>query len=246
MASATVGKLPRRQRLRQATIEEIKETARRQLAVEGAAALSLRGVAREMGLTASALYRYFPSRDDLLTDLVVDAFTSLAEHLETARDASIGSGGQLWVDVAGAYRRWALDHPSDYTLIFGTPVPGYEAPEDRTKPAMFRGVDVLLAVMRHCVESGAMDQERLEALVSPALRPQLEAWRASGPAALPPGALCAALTCWATLHGLITLELFHHLPPMLDPAALFDQQMVVLLDRIGYLGPRPTVPLAAR
>lgn len=245
MTSATEEQLPRRQRLRQATIEEIKETGRRQLAVEGAAALSLRGVAREMGLTASALYRYFPSRDELLTDLVVDAFTSLAEHLEAARDASEGSGGQQWVDVAGAYRRWALDHPADYTLIFGTPVPGYEAPEDRTKPAMFRGVGVLLAVMIHCVESGTMDQERLEALVSPALRPQLEAWRASGEAPLAPGALSAALTCWATLHGLITLELFHHLPPMLDPGALFDQQMVVLLDRIGYVGPRPTTPSAA-
>lgn len=239
MTSAEAPRLPRRQRVRQATIEEIKQSARRQLAIEGAAALSLRGVAREMGLTASALYRYFPSRDDLLTDLVVDAFTSLAEHLERARDASVGSGGQLWVDVAGAYRRWALEHPSDYTLIFGTPVPGYEAPEDRTKPAMFRGVDVLMQVMTRCVEAGNMDEQRLEALVNPALRSQLEAWRASGETTLPPGALSAALTCWATLHGLITLELFHHLPPMLDPGTVFDQQMMVVLDRIGYVGPPP-------
>ncbi|MEP6462850.1 MAG: TetR/AcrR family transcriptional regulator [Frankiaceae bacterium] len=239
--SAATPASPRRERVRRATIEEIKETARRQLAIEGAATLSLRGVAREMGLTASALYRYFPSRDDLLTDLVVDAFTSLADRLEVALDAAWeGSGGQLWVDVARAYRAWAIEHPSDYTLIFSTPVPGYEAPEDRTKPAMFRGVGVLLQVMTRCVAAGEMDPDRLEELLSPALRPQLEAWSASGEAPLPPGALSAALTCWATLHGLITLELFHHLPPMLDGGALFDQQMVVVLDRIGYIGPRPT------
>lgn len=225
--------------MRRATIEEIKETARRQLAAEGAAALSLRGVAREMGLTASALYRYFPSRDDLLTELVVDAFTSLAEQLERTRDASAGStGGQLWVDVAAAYRRWALDHPSDYTLIFGTPVPGYEAPSDRTVPAMHRGVSVLMEVMATCLAGGEMDVERLDAVVTPALRPLLEAWSAEA-GGLPPGALSAAMTCWATLHGLITLELFHHLPPVLAGDALFEQQMVVLLDRIGYVGPRP-------
>lgn len=233
------GPLPRRERLRQATIEEIKETARRQLAVEGAAALSLRGVAREMGLTASALYRYFPSREELLTALVVDAFTSLAEQLERTRDASAGSsGGQLWVNVATAYRRWALSHPSDYTLVFGTPVPGFEAPADRVVPAMQRGIGVLMEVMAACVAGGEMDLERLDAAVTPGLRPQLEAWRAEV-GDLPPGALSAAMTCWATLHGLITLELFHHLPPVLLGDALFDQQMVVLLDRVGYIGPRP-------
>ena len=228
--------VPRRERVRQATIEEIKATARAQLAREGAAALSLRGVAREMGLTASALYRYFPSRDDLLTALVVDAFHGLAEVLERARaESSAENGERLWLDVSGAYRRWALEFPADYTLVFGTPVPGYEAPADRTKPAMLRGVSVLLDVLARGVAAGELDLDALDASVTPALRPQLEAWRRTGTTDLPVGALSAAMTCWATLHGLITLELFHHLPPVLEGGALFEQQMSVVLKRIGWV-----------
>jgi AcrR family transcriptional regulator len=112
--------------LRLATIDEIKQVARDQMAREGAAALSLRAVAREMGMTPSALYRYFSSREDLLSALYVDAFNSLGAALRAAyQEAAGGRPIDEWVAVANAHRRWALEHPSEYALAFGTPIPGY-------------------------------------------------------------------------------------------------------------------------
>ena len=119
----------RRQRQRDATTAEIREVARRQLAVTGAAGLSLRAVAREMGLTAPALYRYYDDRDALLTALIVDGYTSLCEQLEAARDAAPDAAGQI-AGMSLAYRRWAVTHPHEFALVFGAPVPGYAAPED--------------------------------------------------------------------------------------------------------------------
>src|SRR5947209_8498101 len=122
----------RRERTRAATIAEIKDHAWRQLAEVGASALSLRAVASEMGMTSSALYRYFSSRDDLLNELMVDGFASLADALEAAEAELDGSsstgrpGANRWLHLSAAHRRWALAHPTEYALVFGTQVPGLE------------------------------------------------------------------------------------------------------------------------
>src|SRR5262249_52475144 len=125
----------RRERFRQFTIAEIKQEAARQLAEQGAAGLSLRAVARELGMVSSALYRYFASRDELITALCVDAYTSAADALVIARDElPADDHAGRWLAVCHAYRTWALHNTSQFALIFGTPIPGYQAPENITGP----------------------------------------------------------------------------------------------------------------
>ena len=130
----------RREKQHISTQEEIKQVARRLMAEQGTAALSSRMIAREMGLTAPALYHYFASRDELITALIVDAFNALADALEEARDeAATGSAREQLVQTLLTYRRWALEHPIDFQLIYGNPIPGYEAPRELTVPAAERG-----------------------------------------------------------------------------------------------------------
>src|SRR5262245_52309752 len=126
-----------RQRARAELTREIKEAARRQLAETGAPQLSLRAVARELGLVSSALYRYFPSRDDLLTALIIDAYDSLGEAAEAAAAEANSTGGPRsgWRAVCHAVRDWARANPHEYALIYGSPVPGYQAPRDTVAPA---------------------------------------------------------------------------------------------------------------
>src|SRR5215470_10195637 len=126
-----------RQRARAELTREIKEAARRQLAETGAPQLSLRAVARELGMVSSALYRYFPSRDDLLTALIIDAYDSLGEAAEAAAAEANGTGGPRsgWRAVCHAVRDWARANPHEYALIYGSPVPGYRAPRDTVAPA---------------------------------------------------------------------------------------------------------------
>ena len=127
-----------RERARAELTREIKEGARRQLAATGADGISLRAVARELGMASSALYRYFPSRDDLLTALIIDAYDAIGEAAEQAiadgkPDESWGR--DRWLAACHAIRGWALAHPHEYALIYGSPVPGYRAPEATIGPA---------------------------------------------------------------------------------------------------------------
>src|SRR5580693_5245314 len=128
-----------RERARAELTREIKDEARRQLATAGADGLSLRAVARSLGMVSSALYRYFPSRDDLLTALITDAYNSMGAAVEQAiADVDAGSGGGARGQWTGACRRvrgWAREHPHEYALIYGSPVPGYRAPETTIGPA---------------------------------------------------------------------------------------------------------------
>src|SRR6266540_2538318 len=125
--------LSRRAEYRQATVEEIKTLARRQLAEQGAGALSLRAIARDMRMASSALYRYFASYEDLISALCVDAYDALADAVTAARDARPADdhAGRWWA-ICHAYPRWSLDNRPDFALIFGTPVPGHRAPEAAT------------------------------------------------------------------------------------------------------------------
>ncbi|WP_329225830.1 TetR/AcrR family transcriptional regulator [Streptomyces sp. NBC_01460] len=195
-----------RERARIEVTAAIKDEARKQLAAEGAAKLSLRAVARELGMVSSALYRYFPSRDDLLTALIVDAYDAVGEVAEAAGakgDGRPGPDAARWTAVACAVREWALAHPHEYALIYGSPVPGYTAPQDTVGPASRVGL-VLIGVVR--------DAHRAEGLAVPSLDPGLrpEAARLAADLApdLPPAVVAALVAAWAQLFGLISFELF--------------------------------------
>ncbi len=231
--SAAAAPPDRRQRQRDATTAEIREVARRQLAVTGAAGLSLRAVAREMGLTAPALYRYYDDRDALLTALIVDGYTSLCESLEAARYAAPDAAGQI-AAMSLAYRRWAVTHPHEFALVFGAPVPGYAAPEDGpTHEAGMRFGAAFLDVFAevHAATDFAVPPAEHR---TPGLDAALSAWK-DGPSPLPPGAMQVFLSCWARLHGMITLEVFGHLHwvGLPGPEDLFRAEVASMMTRLG-------------
>lgn len=193
-----------RARARQEVTAAIKEAARRQLAAQGAAKLSLRAVARELGMVSSALYRYFPSRDELLTALIIDAYDSVGEAAERARDAAADAPPpDRWTTVCEAVRDWALAHPHEYALIYGSPVPGYSAPET-TVPAAARVGMVFIGIVRDAHEGAGLGPLSLPA----GLRPEGARMAADFAPGVPPEAAVALVAAWAQLFGLIGFELF--------------------------------------
>src|SRR5947207_8312882 len=146
-----------RERVRAELTREITETARRHLATEGAAGLSLRAVARELGMVSSAVYRYFPSRDDLLTALIIDGYNAIgaaAEHADAA--CRRGDHRGRWLSACRSVRDWALAHPHEYSLVYGSPVPGYRAPEQTIGPAS-RVAAVFGTIIIDAQASGVLD-----------------------------------------------------------------------------------------
>lgn len=204
-------------------------TARRQLARAGPGGISLRAIARELGMAASAVHYYFPSRDALLDALIVDGFNSLAETLRRRyqRDSRL-SPDQRWLSVCRAHRAWALERPSEYLLLYGHTGGAAQRAHVPAAQAMGRVADVLFAMMRDAVAHGDVDSARLAADLPPSLRRQVAAWREQTDALadLPDGAVAACMIGFAQLHGAITLELIGHTPPQLaDHGALFDLRM---------------------
>lgn len=213
----------------------IKDQARGQLAAEGAARLSLRAVARELGMVSSALYRYFPSRDDLLTALIVDAYNALGEVAEQAFERA-GTADPLrsWGEVCRAVRRWALDHPHEYALIYGSPVPGYTAPQDTVEPAS-RVALTLLSVAEAAHAAGALAEPDVsgadgEAIVAEEVRTLL-----GRPGhTLPPGSAPGLVAAWAQLFGLISFELFGQYNRVIDDReTLFERSVAALAHQVG-------------
>src|SRR5215475_12626511 len=144
-----------RERVRAELIREITEIARRQLATDGAAGLSLRAVAREMGMVSSAIYRYFPSRDDLLTTLIIDGYNAVGAAVEKAEAACPPEDyADRWLAGCRAVREWALAHPHEYALVYGSPVPGYQAPERTIEPAS-RAAAVFGKIISEAYRAGA-------------------------------------------------------------------------------------------
>ncbi|MET9930521.1 MULTISPECIES: TetR/AcrR family transcriptional regulator [unclassified Streptomyces] len=182
----------------------IKDEARAQLAAEGAAKLSLRAVARELGMVSSALYRYFPSRDDLLTALIVDAYDAVGTAAERAAADSAGQRPlDRWTAVCRAVRAWAVAHPHEYALIYGSPVPGYSAPQDTVGPAARVGL-TLIGIVRlaHTGEGVALPP------LPGALRPEAERIAADIAPDLPPALAVALVAAWSQLFGLVSFEVF--------------------------------------
>ncbi|MFJ8114225.1 TetR/AcrR family transcriptional regulator [Streptomyces sp. NPDC096132] len=203
----------------------IKEEARRQLAAEGAAKLSLRAVARELGMVSSALYRYFPSRDDLLTALIIDAYDSLGERAEAAHSAvAEAEPVRRWVTVCEAVRGWAQAHPHEYALIYGTPVPGYSAPQT-TVPAASRVPFLLIGILRDAHRGPGLEVPLLTDEVVP------EAVRMAGDVApdLPPGVVAALVAAWAQLYGLVGFELFGQFHRVVEDREPFFRHAVTRL-----------------
>ena len=211
-----------RARAREQITGEILDEARRQLAEHGAAALSLRSIARELGMVSSAVYRYVDSRDDLLTRLIVEAYDSLGEATEQAVAASAGSpDAERWVKAAAAIRSWALASPHEYMLLYGTPVPGYAAPDDTVAPGT-RGTLALLSIVREAAVAGRLTSPPEPAQVTKPLRGDL--MRLARIVELPVDAsvLLAVLAAWTQLFGLLGFELSNQTRGIVeDHAALF-------------------------
>ncbi|MET7859912.1 TetR/AcrR family transcriptional regulator [Streptomyces sp. NPDC005318] len=230
-----------RERARIEVTAAIKDEARKQLAADGAARLSLRAVARELGMVSSALYRYFPSRDELLTALIVDAYDAVGEAAEAAdRTACAGPPGPAphlarWTAVACAVRDWALTHPHEYGLIYGSPVPGYTAPEATIGPASRVGL-ALIAIVG--------DAHRTDGLALPPLpaelRPEGERMAADFAPDLPPAAVVPLVAAWSQLFGLISFEIFGQFHRIVEAREDFFRRAVGDLARhVGLLGGRP-------
>jgi AcrR family transcriptional regulator len=222
-----------RARVRAEIIEEIKTTARRHLAVDGAN-LSLRAVARDLGMVSSAVYRYFASRDELLTALILDAYNSLGAATEQAEGAVARSDllGR-WLATCRGVRDWARTNPHEYALIYGSPVPGYAAPQDTIAPAS-RVALLLVAILRDGHERGRVRAERGQRIPR-AVRTQLaQLGRQPGLGGLPETVLARGLTAWVHLFGLINFELFGRLDDVIDNLdAYFDYEMGALARHAG-------------
>ena len=219
----------RRDRRRQETLADIKAAALRQLADQGPAGISVRAIARELDMTATAVHYYYPSRSALVDALVVDGFQALAHQLRSAYDSTADlTPNERWVVVAGVHRAWALRHADQYLLIYGRTGGGARRINPEAARAMWDVVSTLFALIRDCAVHGDLDVPRLEAATPPALRAQFAAWRAAaaGIDDLSVGALAACMLSYSRLHGAIILELVGHVPPELtDRDALFDLQM---------------------
>lgn len=223
-----------RQLARQARIDEIKSIASRHLAEHGSAGLSLRAVAREMEVVSSAVYRYFASRDELLTALIVDAFDDVGAVAERAATDRTGGLAGRWPRLARSVRRWAIEHPAEYGLVYGTPVPGYQAPEDTVAPAA-RVTLVALGIVADGLAAGEIEL-RSAASVRRAVHRDFATIRSMTDLDLPDEVLGRALLVWTQLFGAISYELYGHLHRAItDYDAFFDHQLarstVILLGR---------------
>ena len=232
LSSGILDRVPTaRERVRAELTAEITDAARRQLAEVGAAALSLRAVAREVGLVSSAVYRYFPSRDDLLTRLIIDGYDALGAAAEAA-DRPDEAPRERWLAVCRAVRAWALAHPHEYALLYGSPVPGYTAPRD-TVPAASR-VGVLLGrILGDAARDGLLPAgtgDRDPSLISD----DAAAVLGGDHPAIDDTVRIRALMAWSSVYGTLSFELFgHFVGSVEDGDRYFDRAMTELAALIG-------------
>ncbi|MFJ9638450.1 TetR/AcrR family transcriptional regulator [Streptomyces sp. NPDC101178] len=217
-SGVTSGPATPRERYRAQVRTEIKEHAWEQIATAGASALSLNAIAKRMGVSGPALYRYFAGRDELITELIRDGYRSLADTLRTAAADGADLSG-----LAHAMRDWALEDPHRYFLLYGTPVPGYHAPDDTTAISS----EIMATLLTACA---ALTQEASEAADDVPESPFAahlaghRGWAGDHPA--PPAALHLAMSFWTRMHGVLSLELAGHFTGMrFDPAQLFAAEL---------------------
>lgn len=218
-------------RSHESTEAQIKAIARQQMAQQGTAGIALRGIARELGITAPAIYNYFGRLDDLITALIVDAFTDLAEAMEAAEDAAPSRRpADRIMALCLAYRRWAVEHPVDFQLIYGNPIPGYEAPAEITIPLARRPFLRIFACFMEAHQAGELTIPAEYQAVPPAMAAHLAEWKRSSGINMPDPLIGLLMSGWARIHGMVMLELFHHLQPLVgDVAALYRYEIEALV-----------------
>ena len=229
-----------RERVREEMTAEIMAVAAVHVAREGAAALSLRSISRDLGMAPSALYRYFDGRDALLSALILAAYEELAAEAEAAADraeskSGAGAGGEAarWPAVPRALRQWALAHPHQWGLIFGTPVPGYQAPDDTVEPYARIAV-ALVRPLLAAHQAGRLRADDHPRPVSDALAAAVAPVREGLFPGLPVGKVVRALEAWTTIVGTISLEVFGHWRnTVLDPGLLFEAAVGQAAEAIG-------------
>jgi AcrR family transcriptional regulator len=230
----------RRERARVQTAADIIRVAREVLVEEGAEGLALRAIARDLGLTAPALYRYFPSREDLMNHVAADIYDELARELQTTRKAISDPLEQL-LDVARRFRRWSLAHPREFGLVFVNPIRMTSGNNPRGDPSQAAGLrfaavfaESLATLYEQRPFPVPADDE-----IEPALRRQLIEWQKRFPIDLPIGALLVFLTGWIRIYGMVCMEVFGHLRFALkNGERMYEHEILALAD---LLGGRPNV-----
>ncbi|GII54984.1 TetR family transcriptional regulator [Planotetraspora thailandica] len=222
-----------RERVRAELIREITDIARRHLATDGAGGLSLRAVARDMGMVSSAIYRYFPSRDDLLTALIIDGYNAIGQAVEDA-DAAWAEDDFTgrWLAVCHAVRNWALEHPHEYALLYGSPVPGYQAPADTIEPAT-RDTAVFGRIVSQAHRAGRLSPPGIFPDPPGVLSADAEMVRQIMPD-VPDDVVARSVAAWTGLYGMVSFELFGQFNNVITHRAeLFEHNMICLAVLIG-------------
>jgi AcrR family transcriptional regulator len=225
----------KRQESRDRIEREIIELGRKHLVTDGAAGLSLRAIARELGMVSSAVYRYVGSRDELLTLLLVDAYTELADSAERARVAAAGGWRAQLADMAHAVRLWAVEKPAGWALLYGSPVPGYHAPRDETVGPGTRVVGALFATVAAGIAAGDIPSgSRAGHAVAQGLSADFDGLRDEFHFAADDDVVARCLILWAALVGAVSLEVFGQYGPdtFSEPAVVFDTQVTLLTDML--------------
>ncbi len=219
---------------------EILDAARHQLATVGAERLSLRAVAHELEMVPSGLYRYFSSREALLTALIIEAFETVGDQAERARrEAPEGDHRGQWHAVCTAVRTWAVAHPQEFALVYGSPVPDYEAPADTVSPSA-RVYTLLLGIVADSTRAGTLVERVGEPPLAAGLAEDAQALLSTLHVSdITPGVLLRAITAWTQVLGAISQELFGHLDVAFrDNAQLFEHTTELMADVVGL--PRTT------
>jgi AcrR family transcriptional regulator len=214
---------------------EIKATAHKHLAEEGAGGLSLRAIARDLGITAPAIYNYFPRLDDLITALLVDTFEALGDILDAAAgSASEDDFAGRFMAIGLTYRQWAVENPQHYNFIFGNPIPGYHAPEQITTQSARRGMMLLIATIESAQRAGKLIVPADANAFAASQHQQIEAWAQDLPRPLDAGIFYLAVSSWAQVHGLVSLEVHNQLHEIVkSPEQLYHFELENILQRIG-------------
>ncbi|BAD57462.1 TetR/AcrR family transcriptional regulator [Nocardia farcinica] len=224
-----------RQRARARTMEDIKRIGREHLALHGAAALSLRAVARDLGVVSSAVYRYVASRDELLTLLVVDGYNALGDTVDAAIAAAPEDPAERLRAAARAVRAWALAEPAWYGLLFGTPVPGYDAPAEQTVDPGTRVIAALLRIAADAHERGLLAKPARPVRVSPDLARSFARVGAEFGVRLPDGLVPRLVSVWTALFGAVGFDVFdmYGRDTFADRDELFELLVENLVELLG-------------
>lgn len=225
-----------RERARLQTMSEIVNIGRKHLAVHGAAGLSLRAVARELGVVSSAVYRYVKNRDELLTLLLVDGYNSLGDAVDNAvNQVPAGDFAAQFRALGKAVRAWAVAEPARYGLLFGSPVPGYEAPAEQTTGPGTRVIVQLVRIIEEAYRAGSLRPLPEAPVPDPRLVADFAAIRQEMGLSAPDSVLSHGILVWAALFGAVNFEVFGQYGPATfsDPAALFELHLTALTDMAG-------------